>query len=79
MEKIKLEDVNILIDEYDEMMMELQRDNYNLYKNSIIPLSISIVISLLISHGNIYTITFFIIFPSLFFLIFLISYNFFFN
>ena len=85
MEKIKLEDVNILIDEYDEMLIELQRDDYNLYKNSIIPFGLSILLSPLIVlyilniflkyNENIYTIIFFTIFILIFVLIFLMVYN----
>ncbi|KXB60141.1 hypothetical protein HMPREF3180_02093, partial [Leptotrichia wadei] len=84
MEKIKLEDVNILIDEYDEMLVELQRDDYNLYKNSIIPFGLSILLSPLIVYvlniflkynGNIYAIIFFTIFILIFVLIFLVVYN----
>ena len=84
MEKIKLEDVNILIDEYDEMLVELQRDDYNLYKNSIIPFGLSILLSPLIVYvlniflkynENIYTIIFFTIFILIFVLIFLAVYN----
>lgn len=75
MEKIKLEDVNILIDEYDEMMVELQRDDHDLYKNSIIPLGISILISLLIFFLNGNTYIFFITFISVFILMFFILYN----
>ena len=85
MEKIKLEDVNILIDEYDEMLVELQRDDYNLYKNSIIPFGLSILLSPLIVvyvlnkflkyNKDIFFIIFILIFFLIFFLIFLVVYN----
>ena len=42
MKKIKLEDVNILINEYDEIMVKLQRDDQNVQKNAIFSFLLSL-------------------------------------
>jgi len=49
MKKIKLEDINILINEYDETMVRLQRDDQNVYKNAIFSFLLSLFTVFIIS------------------------------
>uniref|UniRef100_UPI0025FED90E hypothetical protein n=1 Tax=uncultured Leptotrichia sp. TaxID=159271 RepID=UPI0025FED90E len=50
MKKIKLEDVNILINEYDEIMVKLQRDDQNVQKNAIFSFLLSLFPFFFISY-----------------------------
>lgn len=49
MKKRELKDVNVLFNEYDEMMFKLQRDDINLLRNVVFSVMSSFVLSLLIS------------------------------
>ena len=49
MKKRELKDVNVLFNEYDEMMFKLQRDDINLLRNVVFSVMSSFMLSLLIS------------------------------